>query len=196
MAADGEPLALALDGSRVSSLVPGTNTLEITVTAEDGTTTAGYTVAVTRARSAADARREAAEERRKARDARRDDAEERSGTVADETRAISNEDAGGTCVVGLELSPGSPARIARPVRLPFSKGDVQVYQASHSARYSGPTSTSTESEPPGLTTSISGLTHFPNVRLRDGFGLLEQISRRRGQDRPEVPAHDPCSPAG
>ena len=118
MAADGQPLAL--DGSRVSGLVPGTNTLEITVTAEDGTTTAGYTVAVTRARPAADARREAAEERRKAaeerrevaeerrraRDARRADAEERSGTAADETRAISNEDAGGACVVGLELSPG------------------------------------------------------------------------------------------
>ena len=73
--ADGQPLAL--DGSRVSGLVPGTNTLEITVTAEDGTTTAGYTVAVTRARPAADA-----------------------------TRADSNEDAGGACVVGLELSPG------------------------------------------------------------------------------------------
>ena len=51
VAADGQPLAL--DGSRVSGLVPGTNTLEITVTAEDGTTTAGYTVAVTRARPAA-----------------------------------------------------------------------------------------------------------------------------------------------
>ena len=75
VAADGQPLAL--DGSRVSGLVPGTNTLEITVTAEDGTTTTGYTVAVTRARAAVDA-----------------------------TRAVSNEDAGGACVVGLELSPG------------------------------------------------------------------------------------------
>ena len=142
VAADGQPLAL--DGSRVSGLVPGTNTLEITVTAEDETTTTGYTVAVTRAppaaaaadarrevaeerRKAADARREAAEdrrkaadvrreaaeerrkaaeERRKARDARRADSDERSGTATDATREISNEDAGGTCVVGLELSPG------------------------------------------------------------------------------------------
>ena len=84
VAADGQPLAL--DGSRVSGLVPGTNTLEITVTAEDGTTTAGYTVAVTRARPAA-----AADTRRAA---------------ADATRADSNEDAGGACVVGLELTPG------------------------------------------------------------------------------------------
>ena len=106
VAADGQPLAL--DGSRVSGLVPGTNTLEITVTAEDETTTTGYTVAVTRAppAAAADARREAAEERRKARDAHRADSDERSGTATDATRAISNEDAGGTCVVGLELSPG------------------------------------------------------------------------------------------
>ena len=140
LAADGQPLAL--DGSRVSGLVPGTNTLEITVTAEDETTATGYTVAVTRAppaaaaadarrevaeerRKAADARREvaeerrkaadvrreaaeeqAAEERRKARDARRADSDERSGTATDATREISNEDAGGTCVVGLELSPG------------------------------------------------------------------------------------------
>ena len=74
-AANGQPLAL--DGSRVSGLVPGTNTLEITVTAEDGTTTTGYTVAVTRARPAVDV-----------------------------TRAVSNEDSGGACVVGLELSPG------------------------------------------------------------------------------------------
>ena len=66
VAADGQPLAL--DGSRVSGLVPGTNTLEITVTAEDGTTTTGYTVAVTRARPAA---------------------------AVDATRADSNEDAGG-----------------------------------------------------------------------------------------------------
>ena len=77
VAADGQPLAL--DGSRVSGLVPGTNTLEITVTAEDGTTTTGYTVAVTRARPAA---------------------------AVDATRADSNEDAGRACVVGLELSPG------------------------------------------------------------------------------------------
>ena len=128
VAADGQPLAL--DGSRVSGLVPGTNTLEITVTAEDETTTTGYTVAVTRAppaaaaadarrevaeerrkaadvrREAAEERRKAAEERRKARDARRADSDERSGTATDATREISNEDAGGTCVVGLELSPG------------------------------------------------------------------------------------------
>ena len=77
VAADGQPLAL--DGSRVSGLVPGTNTLEITVTAEDGTTTTGYTVAVARARPAA---------------------------AVDATRADSNEDAGRACVVGLELSPG------------------------------------------------------------------------------------------
>ena len=77
VAADGQPLAL--DGSRVSGLVPGTNTLEITVTAEDGTTTTGYTVAVTREQPAA---------------------------AVDATRADSNEDAGGACVVGLELSPG------------------------------------------------------------------------------------------
>ena len=75
VAADGQPLAL--DGSRLSGLLPGTNTLEITVTAEDGMTTTGYTVAVTRARPAVDA-----------------------------TRAVSNEDPGGACVVGLELSPG------------------------------------------------------------------------------------------
>ena len=78
VAADGQPLAL--DGSRVSGLVPGTNTLEITVTAEDGTTTRGYTVAVTRARPTA--------------------------AAVDAIRAVSNEDAGGACVVGLELSPG------------------------------------------------------------------------------------------
>ena len=46
VAADGEPLAL--DGSRVSGLAPGTNTLEIAVAAEDGATTSVYTVAVTR----------------------------------------------------------------------------------------------------------------------------------------------------
>ena len=46
VAAAGQPLAL--DGSRVSGLVPGANTLEIVVTAEDGTTTSAYTVAVTR----------------------------------------------------------------------------------------------------------------------------------------------------
>ena len=46
MAADGQPLAL--EGSRVSGFVPGSNTLEIAVTAEDGTTTSAYTVAVTR----------------------------------------------------------------------------------------------------------------------------------------------------
>ncbi len=46
VAADGQPLAL--EGSRVSGLVPGSNTLEIAVTAEDGTTTSAYTVAVTR----------------------------------------------------------------------------------------------------------------------------------------------------
>ena len=97
-AADGQPLAL--DGSRVSGLVPGTNTLEITVTAEDGTATAGYTVAVTRARpaAAADSRRKAADTRREAADARR--------AAAAATQADSNEDAGGACVVGLELSPG------------------------------------------------------------------------------------------
>ena len=46
VAADGQPLAL--EGSRVSGFVPGSNTLEIAVTAEDGTTTSAYTVAVTR----------------------------------------------------------------------------------------------------------------------------------------------------
>ena len=51
VAAAGQPLAL--DGSRVSGLVPGANTLEIVVTAEDGTTTSAYTVAVTRPASRA-----------------------------------------------------------------------------------------------------------------------------------------------
>ena len=46
VAADGQPLAL--EGSRVSGFVLGSNTLEIAVTAEDGTTTSVYTVAVTR----------------------------------------------------------------------------------------------------------------------------------------------------
>jgi len=53
VAADGQPLAL--DGSVVSGLVPGTNTLQIAVTAEDGTTASPYIVAVTRPISGGDA---------------------------------------------------------------------------------------------------------------------------------------------
>ena len=46
VAADGQ--ALVLDGARLSGLAVGTNTLEVAVTAEDGSTTSVYTVAVTR----------------------------------------------------------------------------------------------------------------------------------------------------
>lgn len=46
VAADGQ--ALVLDGALLSGLAVGTNTLEVTVTAEDGTTTSVYSVAVTR----------------------------------------------------------------------------------------------------------------------------------------------------
>lgn len=47
LSATGVPLAV--EGSSVSGLTPGENTIEIVVTAEDGTTKTGYTVAVTRA---------------------------------------------------------------------------------------------------------------------------------------------------
>ena len=45
-AADGQPLVL--DGSQLSGLAIGTNTLEIAVTSEDGTAESVYTVAITR----------------------------------------------------------------------------------------------------------------------------------------------------
>ena len=47
-----------------------------------------------------------------------------------------------------------------------------------------------------LRTSISGLTHFPDVRLRDRFGLLEQISRRRGRQGITTPSTAPSAACG
>lgn len=47
LSATGVPLAV--EGSNVSGLAPGENTIEIVVTAEDGMTRTGYTVAVARA---------------------------------------------------------------------------------------------------------------------------------------------------
>lgn len=47
LSATGVPLAV--EGSSVSGLAPGENMIEIVVTAEDGMTTTGYTVAVARA---------------------------------------------------------------------------------------------------------------------------------------------------